>query len=67
VTLSGFRGHIVVLDFWASWCGPCRTSMPNLHALWEGYRDRGVILVGISLDRNESDARAYLQAHPFAG
>jgi peroxiredoxin len=67
VTLSDFRGHIVVLDFWASWCGPCRTSMPNLHALWEGYRDRGVILIGISLDRSETDARAYLQANPFAG
>jgi peroxiredoxin len=67
VTLSDFRGHIVVLDFWASWCGPCRTSMPNLHALWESYRDRGVILIGVSLDRSEADAQAYLQANPFAG
>ena len=67
VTLSDFRGHIVVLDFWASWCGPCRTSMPDLHALWEGYRDRGVILIGVSLDRSETDARAYLQANSFRG
>ncbi len=67
VSLSSYRGHIVILDFWASWCGPCRTSMPALHALWEGYRDRGVVLIGISLDRTESDARAYLRASKFDG
>ncbi|MEN6369558.1 MAG: redoxin domain-containing protein [Thermotogota bacterium] len=67
VTLSSYRGHIVVLDFWASWCGPCRTSMPALHALWEGYRDHGVVLIGISLDRTESDARTYLRANRYDG
>ncbi|MCX6094475.1 MAG: redoxin domain-containing protein [Candidatus Bipolaricaulota bacterium] len=67
ITLSNYRGHIVILDFWASWCGPCRTSMPALHALWEGYRDRGVVLIGISLDRIESDARTYLRANNFDG
>ncbi|MDD5220686.1 MAG: redoxin domain-containing protein [Candidatus Bipolaricaulis sp.] len=67
VTLSSFRGTVVILDFWASWCGPCRTSMPALHALWETYRDRGVALVTISLDRTETDARTYLRSSSLKG
>lgn len=67
VSLSDFRGHMVILDFWASWCTPCRVSMPTLHALWGHYRDQGVVLVGVSLDRTESDARSYLKANGFSG
>jgi peroxiredoxin len=65
VSLSDYRGQVIILDFWASWCTPCRSSMPILHALWQRYRDRGVVLVGVSLDRNEADARAYLASNGF--
>ncbi|RLE34464.1 hypothetical protein DRJ24_03875 [Candidatus Acetothermia bacterium] len=65
VTLSSFLGKVVILDFWASWCYPCRISMPALHALWERYRDQGVVLLGVSLDRSESNAEGYLKANGY--
>lgn len=48
--LSALHGKVVVLNFWASWCGPCRSEMPLLEALSRDYRDRGVVVVGLSAD-----------------
>ncbi len=62
VTLSEFRGRIVILDFWASWCSPCQRSFPALHALWSAYANRGVELIGVSLDRSESSAKGFLSS-----
>jgi thiol-disulfide isomerase/thioredoxin len=47
---SDFRGRPVVLDFWATWCAPCRASMPHLDAIETRYRDRGLVVIGVSLD-----------------
>jgi len=65
VTLSSLRGKVIILDFWASWCSPCRVSMPTIHALWQKYRDQGVVLIGVSLDRSESAAEGYLKANGY--
>jgi len=65
VALSDYRGSVVILDFWASWCGPCKATFPVIHSLWETYADRGAVLVGISLDRSEADARSYLNQAGF--
>jgi len=67
ITLSAFRGRVVILDFWASWCVPCRLTLPKLHRLWQGLASRDVVMIGVSLDRNEADAIAYLEETGFDG
>jgi len=54
--LSTLRGHAIVLDFWASWCGPCRESTPVLSRIQKRYRSRGVLIFGINEDENVSPA-----------
>jgi peroxiredoxin len=50
-TLDTWKGQLVVLNFWATWCTPCTTEMPALEALWREYRERGLVVVGVSVDR----------------
>lgn len=50
ISLSRYKGSVVVLDFWATWCQPCRMSIPELVKLQENYRDKGFVVLGISMD-----------------
>ena len=50
VSLEQYRGQIVLLDFWATWCPPCRASIPELVALQGKYREKGLVVLGISMD-----------------
>ena len=56
VTLSSLKGKVVLLNFWATWCPPCRTEIPDLIALQKKYADDGVVVVGVSLDETGSSA-----------
>lgn len=54
LSLKELRGHIVLLDFWASWCGPCLAEVPNLKAIYEKYHSKGLEILGVSLDEKEA-------------
>lgn len=60
VTLSDFRGQPVVLNFWATWCAPCRAEIPHLEALYKKYKDQGLIVFGVN---SETD---YMKVKRFA-
>ena len=57
--LSDLKGKIVVLNFWGSWCPPCRKEMPEFEGLWRDYRDQGVVFLGVAVSDGEKDAIAF--------
>lgn len=54
ISLSSLKGQIVLIDFWASWCGPCRMESPNLVKLYKKFHEKGFEILGVSLDKNKS-------------
>jgi thiol-disulfide isomerase/thioredoxin len=55
VNFSQFKGKVVVLDFWATWCPPCKSEIPGYVKLQEKYKDKGLVIIGVSLDQEGPD------------
>ena len=66
VALDGLRGRVVVVDFWASWCGPCKRSFPWMGEMQRKYADQGLTIVAVNVDRRREDAAKFLAVTPGA-
>lgn len=62
LTSADFKGKVVVVDFWATWCGPCVAEIPGYIELQNKYRDQGVVFVGLSLDAGPDIVRKFVKA-----
>jgi len=63
VRLSDLRGQVVIVNFWASWCGPCREEAPALERVWQAYRERGVTVIGVTYADDDDNAQAFMREH----
>ena len=62
VRLRQYKGQVVLLNFWATWCKPCRVEIPALTALYRDYKDQGFVILGISVDSDVADVKPFARA-----
>ena len=62
--LTQYQGKVVVLDFWASWCAPCRRSFPWWNSMHAKYADEGLVIIGVNLDNDSPSAQEFLEEFP---
>ena len=59
------RGRVVVIDFWATWCGPCVKAMPHMKKLYDEYGPKGVAFIGVSLDNSDRTVKSFVEKHNY--
>ena len=64
IDLDDYQGKVVVVDFWASWCVPCRRSFPWLDEMQSKYGEQGLVVIGVNMDADPAEAEAFLQEFP---
>lgn len=62
LSVAAYRGRVTLVDFWATWCGPCKAEMPNVIATFQKYHKSGFDIIGVSLDQEQKSVAAYTQA-----
>ncbi len=62
--LSHYKGKVVMVDFWASWCAPCRKSFPWLNKMQNDLKPAGLVVLGVNVDENTQDAKDFLEKYP---
>jgi cytochrome c biogenesis protein CcmG/thiol:disulfide interchange protein DsbE len=62
VSLSDLQGRPVLLNFWATWCGPCRGEMPYLQQVWDEWQTRGLVLLAINIMESSSEVQSFMQS-----
>ncbi|MFO1476766.1 MAG: TlpA disulfide reductase family protein [Verrucomicrobiota bacterium] len=63
-TLPDLHGKVVIVDFFASWCGPCKESFPAMEEIYQKYGPKGLVIVAVNVDKNKSDMDEFLKKHP---
>jgi len=66
LSIAKFKGKVVLVDFWATWCGPCRGELPNVLAAYKKYHDKGFEIIGISLDQDENTLKSFIKENGMA-
>ena len=66
VSSSEFKGKVVVLNFWATWCGPCRAEMPSLNNLYNEYKDKGLVVLAVSVDTSEKPVKSFIKEYKLS-
>lgn len=64
LSLTAYKGRVVYLDFWASWCTPCKLSFPWMNALQRSYADKGLVVIAVNMDHDHALANRFLQDTP---